>query len=199
MKEPSPRPDQSLPLNFTMAIVLLPVFAAFVAITHSADRAAGLWSGDATLWELSVIYTFLFAIPLVALLLILWKGWGRLPLVLLVLSFMGFGLQRINYSPDRIRHIDLLFGGYGMTGLDVYCNGEHLGKTPLQISDEKFRRRCHGGPRRRVKIAWSRNRSPWCWAKFTWVPVDVLSKNDHWPPSTDGDFIGDDKKTLAND
>ena len=44
-------PAKILFVNVTMAIVLLPCFAAFVAIVSLSGLADGLWSGGTAAWE----------------------------------------------------------------------------------------------------------------------------------------------------
>jgi hypothetical protein len=196
MKTPSSRPDQTLFLNLTMAVVLLPFFAGLAAIVHLTGRAQVLWSGSATLWEQCVVYTFAFAVPLIALVLILWKGWSRGPLVLLALSFFVLGFQRLGYSPNSPKRVDLAFGRSGQAGIDVFCNGEHLGKTPFRISDEEFHRKVSPWtkPPRQDRLVPSESGLEW--TRFTWVPNDVISDQNQWPPPASLSCLSDEKKKL---
>lgn len=104
------RPDQRWFLNLTMAIVLAPAFVMFGVLIASTDRAENLFALNTTIFDRCVLYACVFVIPAIALLSILWKGWSRAPIVLLVLAILGLGLQRINYSPTDVRHVDLEVG-----------------------------------------------------------------------------------------
>jgi hypothetical protein len=193
MRTTSSRPDQTPLLNLTMAVILLPLFAGFVALVHFTGRASVLWSGDATFWEQGVVYVFAFAVPLIAAVLILRKGWSRGPLVLLALCLVVLGEQRLD---NRARHVDLAFGRYGQTGVDVFCNGEHLGKAPFLISEREFHQKVAPWTKPPRQDRFAPSESGWQWAKFTWVPNDIISRYKQWPPAHDMSFLHDEKKQL---
>ena len=88
--------------------------------------------GVPTVW----IAFSLTALPAVLWLWMLWSGnWRRPVLTAAVVYFScfivgAFGLVEEQIPPDK-RMISLY--GNGIKGMDVYCNGVHLGQTPLDI------------------------------------------------------------------
>ena len=105
-------PTKTLLLNITMAVVLLPFFAIFAAIAHLSGVVADFWSGDTAVWERALLCAFVVIIPLCALVMIVWRGWSRLPVILLLLALPGIHmLQTVPHNePGHYRHIDLLIG-----------------------------------------------------------------------------------------
>jgi len=202
-------PAKTLFLNFTMAIILLPFFALFGPLLHFfgvalSGLAAELWSRMPA-WEQGLLLALVVIAPLVALLMILRKAWSRLPLVvlvlLLVLTFLILDVLRMG-RPDGLDghgHVDLLIGqDIPTTGVDVFCNGVHLGKTPMCISRKEFNEKVSPWtkPPRQDRLEHpSYPGEPWGWAKYTWVPNDVFERYGHWPPAPD--FFPDNEKALA--
>jgi hypothetical protein len=205
MKTQSPPLAKRILLNLTMAIVLLPFFGIFFSIVSLSHLADGLWSGEMAVGERCLFAGLLVIVPLAALAMILWKGSSRLPLVMLLLAFWGFGMTQRSSSPPVYRHIGLMVGYYTPTvGVDVSCNGVHLGKTPFSISRDEFNKKVPPWtkpPRQELLTAdWSPGRpmtgpfpgQDWMTAKYAWAPADVFERYDHWPPTDN--FNRDDKE-----
>jgi len=189
---------KGLLLNVTMAILLLPFFAT-VAPAHFNN--AVLWAAATPLPQRCILWGLVIVVPLVAMLLVLWKGCGRLPLVLLLVAWFGVPFMSLR-DTNHVRQMDLLIGRRSdpTAGVDVFCNGVRLGKTPLRISREEFHQQVPPWtqPPRQDRLTPNSvavSNQQWSGAQYTWVPDDIFERFEHWPPVQDP--IQDDQKALT--
>ncbi len=143
-------------INVAAFIILLPIFAFTftMPLIGLMDNIKGFLHHPRWFDPLFLIPSILLYVT--AAVLILWKG--RLSSGLLSL-FVAFGLLIAHASLFEMpRRYLLSIGSYSRTlGVDVYCNGVYLGKTPLTISEDEFRRKVKPWrtPPRQDIILWS--------------------------------------------
>ena len=123
MASPSPHKLKHWLVNGTLLLLLLP---GFLWATWFAYRA-----GATPLYA-----AILGGLTLLAAVLVMWRGWVAIPLVLLLLTAIGSQVlpeyARDAYTSTQIR---VIIGERSpISGIDVYCNGVHLGKTPLALN-----------------------------------------------------------------
>jgi hypothetical protein len=190
--------SRTLLLNVTTAIVLLPFFAIFAAMASLLHLVADLGSAQVAVWEQCLVGALVIGVPLVALAMILWKGWSRLPLVLLLLAFYASGICQQS-APPAYRHIDLRIGQHSpTTGVDVFCNGVHLGKTPMSISRSEFDAKVAPWttpPRQDRLTTGSFPGHEWSSTHYSWVPNDIFEQYGRWPPQEP--FVHDNETALS--
>jgi len=178
-------PHNRLLLNTTLVLIFSPLYLVVLAPSEFgvANRLTGnIADGNA------------FAQPLLYVLLlgfIVSLGWlfarGRIagPMVLFFLLLLTYGFVS---GADKEKRYELLIGaGRPTLGIDVYCNGVHLGKTPLRISKEQFYKKIKpwDRPPRQIRLEMrdeDHGDDRYFWAKYYYVPNDIFDRWNEWPP-----------------
>jgi hypothetical protein len=193
MKNISPIKTNHLLLNVTGFVIclpwlMLPLFIQGASIGLPMFAYEGY---EAPLKECVAPLVTYGALVLIASILILWKGrvmmglavvWGLLFVTSLYSGWTNSaGVKKsiaLNLgTTDRIR------------GVDVYCNGVHLGKTPLRITREEFQKKVEPWlqpPRQeRMIVDPNENKFQFLYTsrRYYWVPSDLFEAFDEWPPT----------------
>ncbi|MDR1492316.1 MAG: hypothetical protein LBT05_06320 [Planctomycetaceae bacterium] len=145
------RPDcrkQPLVMRLMMAAVFMPVFMlslVLIKIVIHLTNSSNLGENNRTFCGINdfwyaVICFVVF--PCVGFSLVLGKGWWRIQILLAtcgVLLFSVFCMYSV--SLPETRKIIITGNQILPDGTDVYCNGVHLGKTPLKITVRDLRKK----------------------------------------------------------
>lgn len=185
MRTSSPHRTNRLLVNVTMLLVVLPFFAVFAEWTFMKLGLAWRSAGQAVA-DLDVFSTVAIVLPCVGVVVMLWKGWTKTAMGLLVVAYLVLSWSESRSLDDsEYRHIDLVIGARSpVVGADVFCNGVHLGKTPLRISRSEFREKVEPWskpPRHEWLDVRDDQDDRFTWAKFTWVPCDVFDPYEKHP------------------
>ena len=164
MASPSPHKLKHWLVNGTLLLLLLP---GFLWATWFAYRAGATPLYAATLGGLTLL----------AAVLVMWRGWVAIPLVLLLLTAIGSRVLP-EYASDAYTstQIRVIIGERSpISGIDVYCNGVHLGKTPLALDWAEVQKkveRWETPPRQPAIDTFGRPRSDGAFhnARYTWTP-----------------------------
>jgi hypothetical protein len=150
-------------LNITAAVILLPIFTLVFMLPLFGVLDSFRTLLDRPLWVDFPILIPSIALYVAAIMLILWKGRLSLGLLAFFAAFILLLLRGAFLDDEIPRRYVLEIGRYGrIYGVDVYCNGVYLGRTPLTISEEEFRRKVKPWekPPRQDIIIWPGGRAP---------------------------------------
>lgn len=176
MKVASSFKTNRLLLNLAALVVLLPAFVPYVGIAALTGSP-------------SLLGILIICVPVIAAIVILWRGAVGVSLALLATALLALtftsGGTPMGTPPDRTL---LVLGSRSrFTGVDVYCNDVHLGKTPIRISREEFRKRVKPWdtpPRQdRLGNVWDAPGDRFTSVRYTWVPRDIFEEYEVWPPN----------------
>ena len=163
-------------VNGTLLLLLLPLFSPL--IYYAAFGRAG-----------SLRASVVFGVTLLAAVLVLWRGSATLAMVILLLSIAVGSFWTDGASPDEgYRRMDLVIGERSpIMGVNVYCNGVHLGTTPLRISREEFPKKVEPWetpPRQPVLKPFGdpKGDNAFHSALYTWAPHDPFEPYEERPP-----------------
>ncbi len=175
-------------LNITLVLIFSPLYLAVLATPESGvvNRLAGnIAAGKAFAQPLLYVLLLGFVVSL---------GWllvrGRIagPMVLFFLLLVAYGfVGRIGME----KRYELSIGaGRPMLGIDVYCNGVNLGKTPLRISKEELYKEVKPWDKPPIQIRLDMRDADdgddrYYWARFYYLPNDVFDRWNEWPPDND--------------
>ena len=187
-------PHNRLLLNGTLALFFSPLYLVVLAppdfgvINRLAHNIA---DGNAFVQPLLYVFLLGFIVSL---------GWlfvrGRIagPMGLFFLLLLTYGFVS---GTDKEKRYELLIGaGRPTLGIDVYCNGVHLGKTPVRISKEELYKEVKpwDRPPRQIRLdmraAAHQGDDRYFWANYYYVPDDVFDRWNEWPPDFDRYRIG---------
>lgn len=116
-------------------IVLVPcLYAAF--FSRWFGILPTLASGRALSWWPWLLLAIGYALPVVALM-----RWRRLVLAIGLLALLGYGQVIASMRlPEEKKLIQVDFGDqHQESGVEVFCNGVHLGTTPFRMTEPEFR------------------------------------------------------------
>ena len=187
-------------LNAAMIVVVFPCCAFFGLLVLGMARELSWISPGPSLLESALFWLFCLVLPAGALAVIAWKGWVKASMGIFLLAFVGVVAIHGRVDDPERRGIDLVLGLHSpVTGVDVFCNGVHLGKTPLRISREEFRQKVKPWtePPRQERIEQGtfpgKELSS---AKYAWVPYDIFEQFEQWPPDYSRSVIDDNDEAA---
>ena len=172
-------------LNTTLVLIFSPLYLVMLAAPEFGVvnlLAHNIAVGKAFVQPLLYVFLLGFIVSL---------GWlfarGRIavPMGLFFLLLLTYGFVS---GTDTEKRYELLIGaGRPTLGIDVYCNGVHLGKTPLRISKEDLYKEVKpwDRPPRQIRLDMldaDYGEDRYYWAKYYYLPNDVFDRWNEWPP-----------------
>ena len=166
-------------LNITTFVIFLPLLAMAILLPFLGMFASVRILFYHGRWFDYPIVIFLSGLHITSVVLILWKsrlGWGLCAFYLALILMYLHPLVTKRYSGD------FAFPSYAIAigrtshiqGVDVYCNGVDLGKTPLVISEKDFRHK--------VK-PWQQPPRQEILTGSKWIPYDSYDKKFFYVPN----------------
>lgn len=172
-------------LNMTLLVILAPLYAIVLFAPYSGilRNLAEYWSHGT---PLAAPFLYVFILGCVASIAwLLWRGALVGPISVLLVVMIANAVV-FSYTDDTKIYQLSIGAGRPMLGIDVYCNGVYLGKTPLTISEAEFDKQVApwDTPPDQPLMIIDEDHSidRYAWAKFTYVPLDVFEMSKEWPP-----------------
>ena len=173
-------------VNITLFLLLLPFYATvlltreFGALTLLLDLIA-----EGRPFAFPLVYLLLLGYAASALWL-LWRGHLLGPALVLLVTVV---MHSASSGAHDAKRYELLIGSSKpVRGIDVYCNGVHLGRTPLRISERQLRSKVDpwDTPPEQPRFSISGDQtsdSRYHFARYYYVPYEVFALYKAWPPS----------------
>ena len=174
---------QPFPIRLMSLVVYLPILLTLFVFNYligSTERPElqyeFVWGISCYHWKIIVMVI----IPILAGLLLLWRGTIRFSLILmlapafLTIPVGSVVLHKVYLAPEK-RVISFNLSASIPTGTEVYCNGVMIGQTPFDITVEELLQKVEpwtAPPDQK----WHGNKSP---NLYSWLPWDGFIRDRH--------------------
>jgi hypothetical protein len=174
-------------LNVTLFVLLSPLYAVFLFKSEfGVLRILGRLVSEGRAFAFPLLYLLLLGY-IASMVWLLWRGSALGPVVILFVTMLLYSFSNISGIGEK-RYELQIGAGQPMLGIDVYCNGVNLGRTPLKISEAEFCEKVTPWqtPPKQLRLSieepspgdTDRFRS----AKYCYVPQDIFEMYKIWPP-----------------